>query len=81
MRNPRLVSKGLQKSTDLVTKSTKRHQWYVETCEQQTDDDIVAAVRPTAPAEPASAAPSDEEEEEEGDSTSQGVHGYGGLRQ
>lgn len=41
----------------------------VETCEQPTDDDIVAAV--TAPAEPASAAPSDEEEEEEeGDSTS-----------
>ena len=39
----------------------------VETCEQPTDDDIVAAV--TAPAEPASAAPSDEEEEE-GDSTS-----------
>ena len=40
----------------------------VETCEQPTDDDIVAAV--TAPAEPGSAAPSDEEEEEEGDTTS-----------
>jgi len=66
----------LKKSTEIhkITKSTKRQQWYVETCEQLTDDDIVAA--DTALAEPASPAPSDEEEkeEEEGDSTSQGVH-------
>ena len=43
----------------------------VETCEQLTDDDVVAAVR--ASAEPGSATPSDEEgeeEEEEGDLTS-----------
>ena len=43
------------------------HTVLLQTCEQPTDDNIVAAVM--APAEPASAAPSDEEEEE-GDSTS-----------